>query len=418
MDISPNFLNMNNDILKHEDKPCSDLFAGLHTDYFPYYRSWCHDVPIFISTQRDQEIRTLQEILYRCCAFYTEHYMDYLDVIPYEDKVLKILDHAANIPFRAGTFRPDYVIREDGSILVCEITSRFFGNGYFMSYFMEAAGEEFAKEAKVTDRRSYFEDFFEYMASFARGYSRMFVLKSADKSDSIKLYVPFYQALGLDVKVLEADEVEDNIQSMKGGLIISALNQNDLLSYSMDTLKTLADQGMRNDFRTVFLLHDKRFFYLFFKDSFTDRFLDAKETLFLRSHVIPTYLYGFDMDRWEDARKNKDGYIIKHHCLGKSEKVYAGSLTDSDKWDEMFEEGQISSMILQPFIKQKIFSAGWQGSLLHDYLSPSILCVDDRYFGTALFRTSSCPVINQADAHKVAPVLSDQAYKFPGCHIL
>ena len=394
------------------------LFTQLHSEYFPYYRSWCHDYPILISRERDRELKKVQELLYRSVCFYAEHYPEYLDVIPYEDKALELLDYIKARPFHAGTFRPDYIIREEGEILLCEITSRFFGNGYFMSYFMEAAGAEFAEQAHVTDRKSYFEDFFSYMAGLSSGYQKMAVLKSADKSDSIKLYVPFYQALGLDVTVLEADETEDQTGSLQGSLIISALNQKDLLSFSMDTLKTLADLQIHNDFRTIFLLHDKRFFSLLFQDSFTGRFLDAQEESFLRRHLIPTYLYGTARDVWEDAKVHKDDYILKHHCLGKSEKVYAGCLTEQSQWEQLMESPDLASMILQPFIRQKLFCGEWKGTALKEYLSPSILCVDDRYFGTGLFRTSSCPVINQGDAHKLAPILTDQKEKFTACHIL
>ncbi|MDO5702190.1 MAG: hypothetical protein Q4G47_02410 [Lachnospiraceae bacterium] len=402
----------------------TEVFTKLHAEYFPYYRSWCHDIPVIITEQRDAELRRVQQLLYRSCAFYAEHYEDYLDLISFDDKILRILEYVKDIPFRAGTFRPDYIIAEDGRVLLCEITSRFFGNGYFMSYFMEAAGEGFAKEYGVTDRRSYFEEFFSYMADLRAGHSRMSVLKSADKSDSIKLYVPFYRRLGLDVEVIEAGEVESGLYDLEGSLIISALNQYDLLSYKTDTLRMLADMGMHNDFRTVFLLHDKRFFSLFMRDSFTGRFLTEEETVFLRSHLIPTYLAGGSEEIWEDARIHRDDYILKHHCLGKSEKVYAGCLTGSDEWRSLFEDGSISSMVLQPFIRQRVFESSWNGTSLREYVSPSILCVDDRYFGTGLFRTSSCPVINQGDAHKMAPIITDQAEKFIrddgrlACHVL
>lgn len=394
------------------------LFEKIHPDYFPYYRSWCHDLPIVISDERDKELKKLQQILYRACEFYALHYRDYLDIINYPDKVLEILDYSEQYPFRAGTFRPDFVIDIYGSIKLCEITSRFFGNGYFMSYFMEKAGEDLAKECGITDYRSYFSEFFDHMAAMKNGYKRLLVLKSSDKSDSIKLYVPFYEALGMETHIVEAEDVEKNINLFPDSMIVSALNQTDLLSYSMDTLKSMADHGMRNDFRTIFLLHDKRFFHLFFMDSFTERFLNEEETLFLRDHVIKTALYGRDSQMWEDARISKDYYILKHHCLGKSEKVYAGTLIDKKTWDALFESGEISEMILQPFIMQKAFTSTWKEQTLREYTSPSILCVDDKYFGGAFFRSSSCEVINLKDAHKIAPILTDQPEKLGKYNIL
>ena len=398
------------------------LFASLHSELIPYYRSWAHDMPMIVSPKRDRELHEIQRVLYKACEYYTHHYRDYLEIIPYEDKILRILDYVEyekKVPFRAGTFRPDYLICEDGSLRVCEITSRFFGNGYFLSYFMERAGEVFAEEAGVTDRISYFEEFLQYMAGMMpKDTKRLLVVKSADKSDSIRLYVPFYEALGMKAEILEAEDVEDSIGKFKDSMMVSALNQKDLLSFSDDTLKLMADFGMRNDFRTIFLLHDKRFFNLFFRDEFTDRCLTAEETEFLRAHTIKTAIRGTDPEMWEEARRHKDGYILKHYCLGKSEQVYAGCLTDEKEWEKLFESRATDHMILQPFMRQRLFPTVWKGQQLDDYVSGTILCVDDRYFGTGLFRTSTRPVINQTDAHKVAQLITAQRDKFEQYHEL
>jgi len=395
-----------------------ELFEKIHSNFFPYYSSWCHDYPIVISKSRDKELERLQQILYRVCEFYVFHYKDYLDIISYPDSVLEILDYSSHFPFKAGTFRPDFIIDTNGNIRICEITSRFFGNGYFMSYFMEKAGAVFAQKHDISDYKSHFEDFFDYVVGMKGNNNRLLVLKSNDKSDSIKLYVPFYQSLGMEVQVIEAADVESNIPLFSESMIVSALNQNDLLSFSMETLKTMANFGVRNDFRTIFLLHDKRLFHLFFKDSFTKRFLSDEDTLFLRNHTIYTSIPGTDENIWKNARINKNGYILKHHCLGKSEKVFAGPLTDSNTWNQLFENDEISEMILQPFIDQKTFVSPWKDQILREYISPSILCIDDKYFGAGLFRSSSFKVINQGDAHKIAPIITDQPEKLGKYNVL
>lgn len=386
------------------------LFAELHADLIPYYRFWTHDAPMTVSRKRDAELRRMSELLYRACLYYTEHYREYLHLISYEDRILELLEFAEQYPYRAGTWRPDYLILADGGLKFCEITSRFFGNGYFLSYFMECTGEKFAAEAGITDRISYFEEMLSYFAEMPEGRKRLSVLKSADKSDSIKLYVPFYKALGLEAEICEADQVEANLDQFRGSMIVSALNQRDLLSFSMDTLKTLCDLRMINDFRTIFLLHDKRFFRLIFEDSFTENVFDREETAFLREHMTETHLWG-EEEIWEKARREKDGFIVKHHCLGKSEKVYAGCLTSQEEWEELFTSGAVRDMILQPFLRQRICSTTWQGHPLEDYVAGTVLTVDDRYFGTGLFRTSTRPVINQTDAHKIAQLVTDETWK-------
>ena len=393
------------------------LFASLHTELIPYYRSWTHDAPMVVSRERDRELRRMSELLYRACLYYTEHYRKYLHLIPYDDKVLKLLEYAEQYPFRAGTWRPDYLILSDGGLKFCEITSRFFGNGYFLSYFMECTGEKFAKEAGITDRLSYFEEMLSYFAAMPGMRKRLSVLKSADKSDSIKLYVPFYSALGMETEIYEADQVEANLDRMRDSMVVSALNQKDLLSFSMDSLKRLCDFRMINDFRTIFLLHDKRFFRLIFEDTFTAKIFNQDETTFLREHMAETHLWG-EEEIWEKARREKDAFIVKHHCLGKSEKVYAGCLTPAEEWEELFTSGAVREMILQPFLQQRICSTTWQGQHLNDYVAGTVLTIDDRYFGTGLFRTSTRPVINQTDAHKVAQLVTDEAEKLGGYYIL
>ena len=398
--------------------PYEKIFAGLHETLIPYYRSWAHDCPMVLSRKRDRELERIGQILFKACAYYAAHWREYLDFIDYEPKIRDILDYVADRPFHAGTYRPDYLILEDGSLKLCEITSRFFGNGYFLSFFMEHAARVFAEEAGITDQVTYFEGFLAYMAAMSAGKDRLVVLKSADKSDSIRLYAPFYETLGLKTTIVEAESVESVLPVTDGTLLVSALNQKDLLSYSPDTLKRMADAGMRNDFRTIFLLHDKRFFHLFFEPSFTNACLTEEETAFLQEHAARTYLYGRQMEVWEEARMHKDGYILKHHCLGKSEKVYAGCLTTEEEWERLFASGEVKEMILQPFLRQRIFKGRWKGGKLDDYVSGTILTVDDRYFGTGLFRTSTRPVINQADAHKIAPLVTDQWEKLAGYHRL
>ena len=94
-------------------------------------------------------------------------------------------------------------------------------------------------------------------------------------------------------------------------------------------------------------------------------------------------------------------------------------------WERLFAEGEVNVMILQPFIHQKVYEMNWDirngkydPGIVRDYVSGTILNVDGNYFGTGLFRTSSSPVINQRDSHKISPVITDQGDRFAECIIL
>ena len=54
-----------------------------------------------------------------------------------------------------------------------------------------------------------------------------------------------------------------------------------------------------------------------------------------------------------------------------------------------------------------------------EYIAGTILRVDEEYFGTGLFRSSSLPVLNKGDDRKVGIVLADEPQDYPGeCLIL
>ena len=400
------------------ENPYTTIFANVNGHRQSYYDRWIHDKPLVLNPDRAYELAELHRILHVCALHYVEHYRDWLDIIPYDEVVLETLEYCERYPFRAGTYRPDILFCDDGGIRVCEITSRFFGNGYFLTYYYDEAARVKGNAAGVDDAVSQIEEMLAYFAGMAKGKKRLVVLKSADRSDSIRLYVPFYEALGLKPTILESDQVEAGKALMEGSFVVSALNQVDLAALSPETRHLMADVECRNDFRTIYLLHDKRFFRLFFEDSFTGAFLTDGETQFLRAHVVPTFLPHADPDEFARAKLDKDAFILKHRCLGKSEKVHAGILCTQAEWQDLFGPSTVDDMILQPFQRQKVFPAEWEGQRYDDYACGSLLVVDDRYFGPGIVRTSSCPVINKTDDRKIAVITTAQACRFEACYEL
>ena len=387
---------------------CKAAFARIHADLEDYYARWYHERPMAILPARRDELRELHRVLYKCIAHIAERFEDYVPrFMPLSDREMRILRMQSEYPFRAGTFRPDYLVSEDGELRLCEITSRFFAHGIFLSYFSERVADLFMAKHPGCARETVYEELLETMRSLADGRDEIWVLKSADKTSEIRLYAPFYRHFGKRVEILEAGDVERNIDQWRKGLVFSALNQRDLLSFSDDTLRAMMDAGMVNDFRTILLIHDKRFMSLWYEDAFTDRCLTPEETAFLRRHAIPTWTHGSYADEWEDARVHREGYILKHHRLGKSEKVYAGSMTDAHTWQALWDGGDVRDMILQPFLSQRSYPTVWEGTPFRDYICGMMLCVNDLYFDSGVFRASSLPVTNVGDDRKICPIHTD-----------
>ena len=387
-------------------KVCKELYG----DQESYYHRWYHEKPMVITPERNEELREMHRVLYKCVDYMAHHYEEFVDkYMPLSEKEMEILEYQRKYPFLAGTFRPDYLVTEDGELKLCEITSRFFGHGIFMTYFAEAAARKFMESHPDGKRESLFEEMMQSALDIVGDKQEIYVLKSSDKTSEIKLYKPFYEYFGKKVTILEADEVEGRIDDWNGKFVISALNQKDILSYSMDTIKAMIDSRMYNDFRTVFLIHDKRFMQLWYTPEFTRNFLTDDEADFLGKHAIETYICKDKASAGilEKAYADKDSYILKHFRLGKSEKVYAGPLTDENQWKSLFDGGAVKDMIIQPFLHQKTYRTIWEGTPFDDYVCGMMLCIDDKYFDSGLFRTSSCPVTNVVDDRKAFPVVTN-----------
>jgi len=399
---------------------CQDVCFQLFADKTDYYHHWYHAKPMLITSERRDELRRMQALLYKCIVYMAEHYREWVpEYMPLDEKVMAILDRQSRYPFRAGAYRPDYLISDEGRLLFVEITSRFFGHGIWENYPSEVKLQKFMAEQQpeVESGRwkveSAYNSLLTYMRDIIPAGWPIYVMKSSDRTSEIALYKKFYEYYGHEVTIYEAAEVEEHIdQWSHDAVVFSALNQHDLLSFKMETLQAMIDVRMLNDFRTIFLAHDKRFLHLIFVDDFTRQCLTEEETAFLRQHTIPTYIYNnVYKEIWEDALQHKDRYILKPYDLGKSVGVYAGVMTDEDTWRNAMANGQWSmvnsSNILQPFIRQRTYPCVWEGNHYDEYVCGMMLCMDDRYFDSGVFRTSSAPVTNKVDHRKMCVINSD-----------
>jgi len=407
---------------------CQDVCFQLFADKTAYYHQWYHDRPMLITSERRDELRRMQALLYKCIVYMAEHYREWVPrYMPLDDKVMEVLDRQSRYPFRAGAYRPDYLISDDGQLLLVEITSRFFGHGIWANYPSVVKAELFMAEHPDAFWENRYNELLTYMRDAIPANSPVYVLKSGDRGSESTFYTKFYEYYGHEVTIYEAAEVEAHIdQWSHDAVVFSALNQHDLLSFKMETLQAMIDARMLNDFRTIFLMHDKRFLSLIFVDEFTQQCLTEDETVFLRQHTIPTYLppstplpagegAGVGPEVWEDALAHKDKYILKPYDLGKSVGLYAGVMTDEETWRNTMGN---PDYILQPFIHQRTYPCVWEGRHYDEYVCGMMLCMDDRYFDSGVFRTSSAPVTNKVDDRKMCVIHSDDNKLKTKCFVL
>lgn len=397
---------------------CENLYGERNS----YYHRWYHPTPMMITSERASELERMWQLLYRCIVFLGKEYREFVPrYMPLNEKEMAILDYQSRYNYKAGALRPDYLVREDGQLLLVENTCRFFGHGIWTSYPAQAFTEYFMQDFpnEVWDNDGYYQQLEAFRQTVPDG-KKIVVLKSSDRTVEIPLYKAFYEHFGHEVIVLESDEVEKNRELWShDAVIFCALNQTDLMSYSMDTLRALVDAGMKNDFRTILLAHDKRMFGLIFEDDFTCRCLTDKETEFLREHTIRPFIYNNSTrEIWEDAKRHKDEYILKDYRLGKSVGVYAGVMTSEEEWQSLFTEENLNSMLLQHFVHQRTYHHVWEGTPFDDYVCGELHNLDEKYLGHGFYRASSAPVTNKTDNRRMAFLVSDSERLKRVCNVL
>ena len=84
-------------------------------------------------------------------------------------------------------------------------------------------------------------------------------------------------------------------------------------------------------------------------------------------------------------------------------------MTDEETWKSVIGKlgNLLNSYILQPFIHQRTYPCEWEGKHYDEYVCGMMLCMDDRYYDSGVFRTSSAPVSNKVDDRKMCVIHSD-----------
>ena len=373
-----------------------------------YLSQWYLETPAIITSDKYNQLHRVQQLLHRAIRYFVDHYDAYEHIFPMSDNIRRVVDLCSPFPYRVGTYRPDFLIDEVHQMKICEIGARFPLNGYFLSGIAEHIGRERYQYASYFDQPLY-KRFLHYLMEYWAGMKQLYVLKGSDRPCDIKYYIPFFEEMGIKVETLSPNDLDhDSLKKLAGCYTLNEFNQMEMDVLDDDVLRAIAASNSLNDMRTIFLIHDKRFLAVLSDTGFLSQFLSPAEASFLRPYLIPTYTSCQAPELWEEARSNKEEWVIKHALLGKSEQVYTGRTCTDEEWDKLFEPSVQSSMVLQPFIHQQRIRSSIQGEQYHDYVVGTMLCFDDHFFGPGLFRTSSFEITNRVDDRKMSPCFTNE----------
>ena len=388
-------------------------FAEVARDAAEYFRPWTYDVPLAIRQETNGRLARIQQLFHRCVRHLAEHYDRYRDLMPTSDRVAEILALSRSKPYRPGTYRTDFIVDETNQIRLIETTCRFAMNGYFTSgFFVHNLADRYLAGRPDVRKLDAYTPFYDRFMEHFGPFDHVCLLKGADDRNDTKFVIPVFEKAGIPVHVVPAAEVPARTAEFRGAAVLGELSHDEICALPTETVAAIVAADSMNDLRTVFLIHDKRFFALLTHAAFLNAALSPAEIAELRPFLVPTYAKNLAPEIWRQARADKDRWILKPFNVGKSIDVFAGPLTDAAEWTALFDSGRADRMVLQEYVPQRRFRGTIGGQAYRDYAAGTLLFFEDGYFGPGLFRASSYPVTNKVDDRKIAPLVTPDADRF------
>lgn len=187
------------------------------------------------------------------------------------------------------------------------------------------------------------------------------------------------------------------------------LHQNELGGLSALMLREISLRCF-NDFRTVFLVHDKRMLGIVLEELENlvqiQQVLSPAQAEILRSGITPTINPGTRnlqmlIKRCRLNPEIKNGFLLKPVRSGKGRGVRFGSDLDAGEWVRELELLQSAEFVLnktlyviQRRIQQPRFAILLHGEekVQHNYLVGTYMSIHGKFLGLGLWRTSSSPI--------------------------
>ena len=371
-----------------------------------YYKQWIFEEPIIVSPSHNEKVVKLQKIMFKLITGFVENYQSFKHLMPVTEQIEAILDICAKTPYKPGTYRTDFVYDAQKQIKIIEITCRFGMNGMFLSALMNKVAQDYKiSTLPELNTKEQFAGIYEHLLAYLQDKKSVYVLVGDDQRNESKLFKEIFQRTGRQVHRVHYKEIGQSIHNMEDAFIISELSFDEICAIPLSIIEQLSEFGVFNDFRTIFLIHDKRFFSVMGKKALQEAFLTQEEIDFFKQFYIPTYTSGEHPEIWERARLNKNQWIIKHRALGKSQQVFAGIVTEKDTWENLFNAEYYKDLVLQEWIPQNTFFGKINQKEYKDYVTGTLLFFDDAYYGFGDFRTSSFPVTNKVDHRKATSLI-------------
>jgi len=309
------------------------------------------------------------------------------------------------MPYSIGTYRPDFVIDEQGVARVCEINARFSANGFVISQLVDAALEGVsylgstsatfgpARPARVPGM-AHLRDVLTEGLRDGRAIALVLASESGDEIHSLLSGIDVVAAAPEDLAISRG-EVTARGRPVRS--FVLELDRSELERIDPAVLDAMIRSGRcRNDVRTLSIVHDKRVLALLCDGAILRDHVDAGDRAILARHVIPTFP-ATDPAARESALEDREAWVLKPSHGGRGVGVQIGRETPRAAWETAVTTLAFRST-LQRFVPQRSFPILHveEGELRETPMNIVGLlpCFERHVFGPGIFRASTASVIN------------------------
>lgn len=377
------------------------------SDSYQYHLEWLFEKPIVTASETIEGLKAAGLILNKMIKYVSSNFTEkQFDLrMPVSDKVKEILAiFNKKDSYELGTFRTDFVFDTDLKPKFIEITCQFSLNAFFQSALFNRYSKDFSKKHELDSCRvEEYEPFIDFMAEKIGHHDSICVIKGWDKIQASRFFTPIFRNAGLEVREISYKDIWENREFIKKSLVINEFMMNEIETLSREELELLADSHLINDYRNIFIAHDKRFFSILQDRTVQKQILTDAEMSLLNSFLIDTHNCESDTYDRKDVLNNKDAWILKHVSLGRSREIFAGLELSEEEWKIKIESINSTDYILQKWVPQLQFNGNVRGVEHNDHLTGTLLYFDESYFGLGLFRASSHIIANKVDSRSIFP---------------
>lgn len=390
-----------------------EAFQEIAKERTPFFGQYAYNRPLIMSIETFNRTKELGKVLNKAITYFVEHYRDYLEWFSLDARDLEVLSIADKYPFRIGTFRTDFILTPQRQMKIIEMTTRYPLNVYFSNGYVHEIAKYQAAELQLQGFKDLHPLFLDYFQKRLMNKGCITVVKGKEKMVDFKDYSRILPLMDIEFNVIEIEDLSGKLSLLENANVIGEWTIDEIKSLPDTIIDKLCAAGIFNDFRNLFLIHDKRFFSALSHPTFLAKALTPDERDLLLDFTFPTYIYTLHKEMFDTARVSREGWILKPYRAGKSEGVVAGCLASLEQWDSLFQTGIAENCILQPMQKQWLFSGAVGHEIRTDNcLTGTLLFFDDDFFGPAMYRASSAVVCFQGDDRRVPSVVAERDERY------